>query len=98
MFVPFDEKGKIFTNVVAKKPAVVVLQTTTNFIRGKIHIRPDERIKDAVNQPEIFLAVTEAIIYDNQMKELYRCNFLAVNRDQIVWIIPEVEIESLEGS
>lgn len=96
MFNPYEEKGKIFTNIITKKPVEVIIQTTKNLIRGKVHIRPDERLKDEINLPESFLAVTEATIFDEQDKILYRSNFLAVNRSQIVWLVPEEELQHAE--
>jgi uncharacterized protein YcfJ len=46
MYSNFEEKGKIFTQVVTKKPINVTIQTTNQLIRGKIHIRPEDRVKD----------------------------------------------------
>ena len=88
MSLRFDDKGKFFTEIVSKETIQVIIQTPTNHISGQMHIRPDERLRDAVNQAESFLAITEATIYDLNQKELYRCNFLALNRDHIIWILP----------
>ena len=97
MYSPFEGKGKIFTNVVTKKPVKTVIQTAMHIIHGKVHIRPDDRLKDEVNQSEPFIAVTDAIIFSTDGKELYRCNFLALNLTQIIWLIPEEEILKREG-
>lgn len=88
----FDEKGKIFTNVVAKQPVAVTIQTNQNLIQGEIYVRPGMRVKDELNGPERFVAVTKAVIFDAQGQERYQTNFLVLNTDQIVWIIPEEEI------
>jgi len=88
----YDEKGKIFTNVVAKQPVAVTIQTNQNLILGEIYVRPGMRVKDELNGQERFVAVTKAVIYDSQGQERYRTNFLVLNTDQIVWIIPEEEI------
>ncbi len=89
MYSQFEEKGKIFTNVVTKKPALVRIQTTIHMIQGKVHVRPDERLKDELNQNEMFIAVTDASIFDCQGNLLYKTGFLAVNREQIIWLFQE---------
>lgn len=93
MYSSFSEKGKIFTNVVTKKPIDVYIQTNLHFIRGRVHIRPDDRLKDEINQNETFLAVTEAVVQDQQGNTIYKADFLAVNRSQIVWLVPTEELK-----
>lgn len=88
MQTQFDEKGKIFTQVVHKTPVSVLIQTTRQLIRGKVHIRPDTRIKDELDQNENFLALTEVEILDDQGEILRNSPFLAVSRGQIVWVMP----------
>lgn len=92
MVTQFDEKGKIFTQVVSKHPILATIQTVNNLIRGTMHVRPDARVKDELNGSDHFLAVTDAVVYNNQKEELYRSNFIVVNVDHIVWVIPEEEI------
>jgi len=94
MFSQFEEKRKIFTNVVTKKPIIVLIQTTTSLIRGTVHIRPDDRLKDEINQPETFLAVTDAVIKNLKGEEVHHCEFLAVNRSHVVWLTPESDIQN----
>lgn len=84
-----DEKGKIFTEVVPKIPLPVMMQTTTHRVLGNIHIRLDQRLKDELDCAEPFLAVTEASILDADGKTAHRADFLAVRRDQIVWVMSE---------
>jgi Family of unknown function (DUF6812) len=95
MITQYDEKGKIFTQVVAKRPVPVIIQTLQNTIRGSVHVRPDERVKDELNtltERDRFLAVTDAVILNSLNEELFHTNFLVVNVDQIVWILPEEEL------
>jgi len=92
MVTQFDEKGKIFTPVVKKKPALVTIQTNQHMIRGTVHVHPGTRLKDDLNGQEQFLAVTDAIVLNHHMEELYRSEFLAVNIQHIVWVIPDEEI------
>jgi hypothetical protein len=66
MFSPYEDKGKIFTEVIQKQPIDVVIQTCDQTIRGTIHIRPQERLKDEIEKMDRFLAVTNANIYDSE--------------------------------
>ena len=92
MVTHYDEKGKIFTQVVSKHPVQVIIQTNQNVIRGTIYIRPDSRVKDDLNNSERFLAVTNAVVYNGQNEELYHTGFLVINTSHIIWVIPEEEI------
>jgi len=89
MTIRFDEKGKFFTDVVSKEAVPVTIQTLTHRVHGRIHLRPGERMKDEINQSELFLAVTEATIYDFSGKILAQGEFLAINREHVVWILPD---------
>jgi hypothetical protein len=92
MFPQFEEKGKVFSNVITKRPVYVHIQTSTNLIFGKVHIRPDERLKDELNSPETFLAVTDAIVHNHQGEVLMKVQFLAVNRSHIIWLLQDNEV------
>lgn len=88
MTIEYDEKGKFYTDVVAKLPVAAVIQTATQLVRGFIHIRQGERLKNELERDEKFLAVTNAVIHDAEGKVLYDIPFMAVQRAQIVWIFP----------
>lgn len=92
MTTQFDEKGKIFTNVIAKKAVMVTIQTLTHKIHGEIYVRPNERIKDELDRSEQFLAVTNAVVFGPQDDELYHSDFLTLNLSHIVWLIPDDEV------
>jgi len=92
MSIRYDDKGKFFTDFVNKESVQVIIRTDTNIIRGKIHIMPENRIKDEINRLEYFFAVTDAIVFEPSGNEMYQCKFIAINRDQIIWILPEAEI------
>lgn len=85
----FDEKGKIFTDVITKEPIPAIIQMPGYQIRGVVHVRTDERLKDELNKPEEFMAVTDAIIYGVDGVEAARGDFIAVNRSHILWVVPE---------
>ena len=84
-----DEKGKKFTEVITKKSILTLVQTSTHLVRGNVHIRPDERLKNELDRDELFLAVTEADILDANGKVIHHTDFLAVRRTQIIWVMPD---------
>jgi hypothetical protein len=88
MSVEFDEKGKIFTEVVSKIAIPAIVQTTQHLIRGNIHVRRDERLKDELDRDELFLAITDASVIAIDGQILHQTRFLAVRRAQIVWVMP----------
>ena len=95
MSLHYDDKGKFYTEYVTKNSIKASIQTITNRIEGKIYVREGERVSDELNRSAQFLAVTDAAIFDLEGNELYRCPFMTVNCDQIVWLMPE-EINSTE--
>lgn len=93
MVTQFDEKGKIFTTIVSKKPVKVLIQLPTNQVQGEIHVRRDGRLKDELDSANKYIAVTNATIFTQDgTKTLSQCKFLSVNNSQIIWIIPDTEI------
>jgi hypothetical protein len=89
MSLEFDDKGKFYTDIVAKVGVPAMIQTVTHRISGLIHLRPDERVSDALDRDEGFLPVTGAIIFGSQGEILFQAEFLSVRREQIVWLIPQ---------
>jgi hypothetical protein len=94
MTFEYDNKGKFFTDIISKTPVDVLVQTTTHLIQGTIHVQKDERLKDELDHASNFLALTEASILDSEGKTLYQNNFIALQRKQIVWVIPDENKES----
>ena len=89
MTIEYDEKGKIFTDIVSKVAIQATIQTTTHLIRGNLHVRRDQRIKDELDINENFLALTEVSVLGPDGQTLFQAPFLAVRRSHIVWVIPE---------
>ncbi len=89
MAIQYDEKGKFFTDVVPKVPVQAVVQTTAQLIRGKIHVREGERLKDELDRDELFLAMTDASILGVDGQVQFEAPFLAVRRSQIIWVLPD---------
>jgi hypothetical protein len=88
MTIEYDEKGKFYTDIVKKLPVPVVIQTVTHLVRGLVHVREGERLKNELERAEIFLAVTNAAVYGSDDKVLFTVPFMAVQRAQMVWIMP----------
>jgi len=88
MVIRYDEKGKIFTEVVTKEDLPVLLMTRTQRIEGCVHVRANSRLKDALNNSERFIAVTSARVFNDQGDLQYECEFLAVNLEEVVWVTP----------
>lgn len=89
MTIEYDDKGKIFTEIVSKVAIQATIQTTTHLMRGNIHVRRDQRIKDELDSDESFLAITDASVLGADGQIIFHVPFLAVKRSHIVWVIPE---------
>jgi len=89
MSIEYDEKGKIFTDIVSKIAVYATIQTTTHMLRGRIHVRRDQRIIDELDTSENFIALTEVSILSPDGQTLFQVPFLAVRRSHIVWVFPE---------
>lgn len=96
MSIEYDDKGKYYTNVIQKVPVPAMVQTTTNLIRGTIHVRHGERMKDEIEGNEQFVAMTDVSVCDMNGKELYTGPFLALQKGQIVWVMPLNEVQKGE--
>lgn len=98
MTIEYDEKGKFYTDIISKVAVPVTIQTTNQLIKGFVHVRHGERIKDELDRDELFLAVTNATITEPASKVALDAPFLAVRRTQIVWIMPDEAAARKEAS
>jgi len=89
MTFEYDEKGKIFTDIVSKVAIPATIQTTTHLMRGHVHVRRDQRIKDELDVNESFLALTDVSVLGTDGQILFQTPFLAVRRSHIIWVMPE---------
>lgn len=96
MKVIYDEKGKFYTDVITKETVPAIIQTQSCRIQGMIHVRHEQRVKDALEEGGQYLAVTEGTVYDNQGQALYKNKFIAIHQAHIVWVIPEGDPTFLE--
>lgn len=92
MVTHYDEKGKFFTNIITKNTLYAYIQTQYGQIQGWVYVRSDQRLKDEMNEPEQFFAVTDAQIFDLAGNLQYKCKFMLVNRDHVIWTIPKDEM------
>ncbi len=91
MTIEYDEKGKYFTNIIQKVPVPSVVQTVMSLVRGNVHVRQNERLKDELENDEQFLAVTEATVTNLAGEIIFSGPFLAIQKNQIIWIMPVAE-------
>ncbi|MEN8172237.1 MAG: hypothetical protein ABFS03_05095 [Chloroflexota bacterium] len=89
-----DHKGKYFTDVITKDPLPATIQTLTVRIKGQVHVRIQERLKDELNRPEKFIAVTDAVVTNTRGEVVYRTDFMAVNREHILWLSPDEDAKT----
>lgn len=94
----YDNKGKIFTEVISKDLVDVLVQTTKHLLRGTIHVRQDKRLQDELDNGRHIIALTGASILDAEGKTLYKRDFIALQREQIVWVIPAEDDTEDQGS
>jgi hypothetical protein len=81
------ETGKFFTHIITKDPIPAAIQTLSHRIEGTVHVRRGDRLLDELTSAEQFLAVTGATVY-TKGEVVYRAEFLTINRDHIVWLMP----------
>jgi hypothetical protein len=89
MTIEYDEKGKIFTEVISKIPVQAMVQTTTHLLRGRLHVRRDQRLKDELDANENFIALTDVSVLGPDGQTLFQAPFMAVHRSHIIWVFPE---------
>jgi len=96
MVTKFDEKGKIFTDIIQKHAVWVTIQLATNRIHGLMHIRQEGRMKEVLDDNSSFLAITQAEVLSIDGKEsILSSRFIAVNKDQVIWLTPDSEEEQV---
>ena len=94
MYASFEDKGKIFTDVITKQPVAVILQTTKELIHGNYYVRPGVRIKEELESSERFIILTDAIVLGSDGKVNNKTKMIIINISQLVWMLPVDEIEN----
>ena len=88
MSVRYNEKGKYFTEVVNKDQVKAMIQTTSQRLQGMVHVRPGMRLKDSLNEGPRFIAITDGVFLDSDNQKLNTFEFMSLNQEQIVWVLP----------
>ncbi len=91
MTIHYDDKGKYFTDIVTKNDVSAIIQTLTHRIHGRIHVRQGTRLLDELNNANQFLPITDAVVLTGDGEEDHKSEFITLNRDHIVWILPQEE-------
>ncbi|MEX2161220.1 MAG: hypothetical protein WD751_04820 [Anaerolineales bacterium] len=87
---PKKGKERGFRPFVNTNQYPVIIQTVNNRIHGNLHTRESERIKDALNANEAFIAITNVQILDSEgATQIRKADFLAINRANIIWVIED---------
>lgn len=82
-----DEKGKVFTPRMSKRTLPVTACIKNHIVQGTLHLKPDNRLKDEMNEAERFIALTNVQVMDAQgINVLYETGALIVNKDDVAWI------------
>lgn len=89
MYERVDEKGKVFTPRIRTASVEVDIITLQGVVHGFVHVKPDQRIKDELNNKnEGFLAVTNASLRSHVDAQPREVDFIAVNKSHIVTVVP----------
>jgi hypothetical protein len=97
MSIEFSEKGKFFTDIVFKESVTATIQTTRCRIHGKVYMHRENRLIDEINHTDQFIAVTDAVIFSDSGDVLYKSDFITINRNHIIWLLPHEETEDPEA-
>ena len=97
MTIHFDDKGKFYTNIIAKDPIDATIQTTTHRIDGNVYVARGERLIDELRASGKFIAVTNARVLNLNGEEEINVEFLTINRDHVIWVVPH-EDKTVEPS
>lgn len=95
MVTQFDDKGKFYTEVVPKDAVQVTVQTLTHRLHGVMYKRQKTRLIDELNLSDNrFIPMTEVTVYNAQGSVLFQTDFIVIEFDHIVWVIPDDELKS----
>lgn len=86
------------SHLINKRPVPVAIQTTKQLIRGTFHVRGVMRVIEELSFEETFVAITDAEIFNYKGDRLFNTRFVVVNRKDIVWMTPEEDIVTNEGT
>jgi hypothetical protein len=67
----------------------VTILTGAYRIKGYIHLFPNSRVTDYMNESKDFIAVTGAEVWEVEGRQVLAMPFINVNRNQIQIVTPE---------
>jgi hypothetical protein len=77
-----------------RKDRTTVRIYTDNFmILGEIAMFPDTRLTDYIIGARDFVAIINAVVHDFEEKALFSTEFLNIQKDKIVAIMPEAMVK-----
>lgn len=88
-----DAKGKYYTKRVSTDELAVIVRTEQGTIHGFLHLHPNNRLSDEVERDGKFLSLTEVHV-ETVDGTTFETEFLAVNKDAILWITPAQAVEN----
>lgn len=91
MGIQFTSKGKFFSDIVFKDSIPATIQTERCRIHGIVYMHRQNRLIDELNHSDPFIAVTDATIFKDNGEILYKSDFVTINRDHIIWLLPHEE-------
>ena len=94
----YDEKGKIYTDIVQKVAVSATIQTLKQRIHGQMYVESGTRLKDELDNSDEFLAITGAVVFGDDGQVLYHTDFMVVKLDHIIWLIPDDELSEDQAS
>jgi hypothetical protein len=92
MAAQIEGQEAVSSNYISKKSTPVTIQTSTQRLHGNVHVGLGKRLKDELDGGLQFLPVTNVVIYGEDGDTLYRTHFLLINREQLVWILPDEDV------
>jgi hypothetical protein len=72
----------------------VHIYTDRFMIDGEIAMYADARLTDFIVGANCFIAVTDAVVHDLDKKVLFRADFLNLQKEKIVMIMPAVMVQT----
>jgi hypothetical protein len=97
MATQIEGQEEVSFQYISKKPTPVFIQTSNHRLHGDVHVGLGKRLKDELDGGLKFVPVTNVVVYGEDGEVLYRTHFLLINRDQLVWILPDEDLLSDEN-
>ena len=98
MTFEYDEKGKIFTDIVSKVAVPATIQTTTHLLRGVFMSAGTSASKMNWITMKNSLRLPMLAYWGRTDNHSFTSPFVAVQRAHIVWVIPEQNQDEGKGS